>query len=181
MRLIGITGKAGSGKDTAADYLVREHGYRKYALAGPLKAMLRAIDVPCDTQEEKAAINPVFGVTNRYLAQSLGTEWMRECVAEDGWLRLARQYIETQRELSRLSEDGSPRGVVVADIRYDNEAEMIKKMGGTILKINRRTEDIAGSHVSETGISPIYIDWVYDNDKSVDALFFAVQTILNCR
>jgi len=175
MKLIGITGKAGSGKDTVADYLVREHGFIKYSLAAPLKAMLKAIGVPCETQEEKAAINPIFGVTNRYMAQSLGTEWMRECIAQDGWLRLARRFIDTQRELSRLSEDGTPGGVVVADIRYDNEAQMIRSMGGTIWRIERGSADIAGAHVSEAGIDPALVDrWIH-NTHTINDLIYKVS------
>lgn len=152
MKLIGITGNAGSGKDMLADYLVTHRGFRKYAMAGPLKAMLRAIGVFTDTQEQKAAINPVFGVTNRHLAQTLGTEWMRDQVCADGWIRIAEAEIDTQRAISALSADNYPHGIVVSDIRYDNEAKMILDQGGIVIRIHRPGAEGDG-HVSEAGIS----------------------------
>ena len=41
MNLIGLVGRAGSGKDTIADILVRDHGFVKIALADPIKRALR--------------------------------------------------------------------------------------------------------------------------------------------
>lgn len=41
--IIGICGRAGSGKDTAADFLVKEHGFVKVALADPLKRIAREV------------------------------------------------------------------------------------------------------------------------------------------
>ena len=35
--IIGITGFIGSGKDTAANYLVAQHGFRRDSFAGALK------------------------------------------------------------------------------------------------------------------------------------------------
>ena len=41
--IIGITGLISSGKDTAADYLIRFHGFKKLSYAGPLKDCVSAI------------------------------------------------------------------------------------------------------------------------------------------
>lgn len=49
MILVGLTGNAGHGKSTVADYLVKEHGFQRLSFAGPLKAMARRI-------------NPIIGV-----------------------------------------------------------------------------------------------------------------------
>lgn len=43
MSVIGICGRAGSGKDTAADYLCQKHGFVKVALADPLKRICRDV------------------------------------------------------------------------------------------------------------------------------------------
>jgi hypothetical protein len=50
MKLIGIVGKAGSGKDTIADLLVRDHGFVKIALADPIKRCLRDLYAFTDYQ-----------------------------------------------------------------------------------------------------------------------------------
>lgn len=44
MNVVGLTGPAGSGKSTVADYLVRAHGYTRLSFDGPLQAMLRTLD-----------------------------------------------------------------------------------------------------------------------------------------
>ena len=43
--LVGITGKAGSGKDTVGDYLVKSHGFKKIALADPIKRLVKDVFV----------------------------------------------------------------------------------------------------------------------------------------
>ena len=41
--VLGVTGKAGSGKDTVCDYLVKTHGFKKIALATPLKEIVEKV------------------------------------------------------------------------------------------------------------------------------------------
>ena len=88
MKLIGICGKARSGKDTAADYIVEECGFNKYSMADPIRSMLDSIGVDPSFNKE----DPVdrFGKSPRQMMQTLGTEWMRNTVNEDGWLNLAK-------------------------------------------------------------------------------------------
>lgn len=43
MNLIGMCGAAGSGKDTVADILVRDHGFVKIALADPMKRFCKEV------------------------------------------------------------------------------------------------------------------------------------------
>lgn len=43
MNIIGITGAAGSGKDTVADILVKNHGFVRVALADPMKRFCKGI------------------------------------------------------------------------------------------------------------------------------------------
>jgi len=42
-RIIGFTGPARSGKDTAAEYVITNFGYKRYSFAMPLKAGLQAM------------------------------------------------------------------------------------------------------------------------------------------
>ena len=41
--IIGITGKAGAGKDTVADYLISHEGFKKIALADPIKRLVKDV------------------------------------------------------------------------------------------------------------------------------------------
>ena len=43
IKLLGMTGRAGSGKDTAAYMLMKDLGYKTYALASPIKAIVNSM------------------------------------------------------------------------------------------------------------------------------------------
>lgn len=146
-RLVGITGKAGSGKSTAADFLV-QNGWMRIKMAGPLKDMLRVLgltdrhiegdlkEVPCDL---------LGGQTPRHAMITLGTEWGRQMIANDLWVNAARARIEA------VLREG--RNVVVDDVRFENEAEVIRKLGGKVLEI-RRGSGVVINHESEQGVAP---------------------------
>lgn len=176
MKIIGLTGKAGVGKDTVADYLVKNHGFRKYSLAGPLKEMLKVIGVECDNRETKELPHPVFGKSPRQLAQTLGTEWMRNCVAADGWLRLADQFVKGTRELNNLEEVSIARGIVFSDVRFENEAEFVRNRG-TLVHVIRSTEAVA-AHSSEAGVVFKDCDRCLLNDKTTEVTFRRLEDIM---
>jgi hypothetical protein len=176
MKIIGLTGKAGVGKDTVADYLVKNHGFRKYSLAGPLKEMLKVIGVECDNRETKELPHPIFGVSPRRMAQTLGTEWMRNCVAADGWLRLADQFVRTTIELNNLEDVPSIQGIVFSDVRFENEAEFIRPRG-TLVHVMRNTEAVA-AHSSEAGVEFKDCDRCLLNDKTIEVTFRRLEDIM---
>jgi hypothetical protein len=177
MKIIGLTGKAGVGKDTVADYLVKNHGFRKYSLAGPLKEMLKVIGVECDNRETKELPHPIFGVFPRRMAQTLGTEWMRNCVAADGWLRLADQFIADFRTFSADDKNAPEvQGIVFSDVRFENEAEFIRPRG-TLVHVMRNTEAVA-AHSSEAGVEFKDCDRCLLNDKTIEVTFRRLEDIM---
>jgi len=185
--LIGLTGQAGVGKDTVAKGISETQYMAQYALAAPIKeALCTMFDLPYSVfvdRIQKEAIIPWIGKSPRYLAQKLGTEFGRDMVAQDIWLRVMQQHyeetklvFEEQAHLHTVAE-----GFIVTDVRFDNEAEYIKNLGGVIWKIERKIETPVLAHVSEQGVSELLIDAVIDNngelslaleqaDKLLDAL-----------
>lgn len=158
-QLIGITGRAGSGKSTAADYLVSK-GWTRVKMAGPLKAMLRAMgltDRHIEGDLKNKPCHMLCGQTPRHAMITLGTEWGRDMIGQSLWTDLAHLNIA----------NAMARGpVVVDDIRFENEADVIRKLGGKVLKIERASADMI-DHKSEAGVIP---DMTYCNDASIDHL-----------
>lgn len=155
--LLGITGKAGSGKSTAAQTLI-DAGWHRVKFADPLKAMLRAIGltdrhIEGDLKEEPCDM--LCGMTPRHAMQTLGTDWGRWKIGPDLWTNAAR------REIALAMSHGL--SVVVDDVRFENEADVIRAMGGMVLRLDREGSG-AGSHVSESGVKP---DLTYNNAGTV--------------
>lgn len=144
MKIVGITGKAGSGKDTVADYLVARHQYTKISWADTLKAMLAVAGFPePPNRDDKEKQIEGFDFTWRDAAQKLGTEWGRGLDPEI-WVKI------TERRVRRATDR-----VVISDVRFENESAAIRRMGGKVLFLAGRAADIgaAASHASEAGIS----------------------------
>lgn len=178
MKIIGLTGRAGAGKDTVADRLVSNYGFVKYSFAKPLKDMLKVLGVDCDNRETKELPHPTFGVSPRVMAQTLGTEWMRNCVDKDGWLLLARAFVQGVRG-NNTYDDGRTHveGIVFSDVRFVNEAEYIRT-SGTLIHVLRPDVETVTPHESENGIPFRDCDRALMNDKSVDISFRRLDDIM---
>lgn len=177
MKIIGITGRAGAGKDTVGSMLVYEHGFHRLALADPIKRGLEAMFGFGATiwDDREAKERPVaqhcdvtlpLDVTFRRLAQTLGTEWGRDMIASDVWLRCAEARI---RQIKAERFPYHAKGVVITDVRFDNEADFIHEMGGTVVRIERGVGDVA-AHISEAGVSERKVDVTIWNNHTIEDL-----------
>lgn len=145
--LIAFTGLAQAGKTTAASFL-ENVGYQRLSFAAPLKAMIAVLT----RETDKDALPPeLCGKTLREAYQSLGTEWARNMIGQDIWINVARARIQ------EVLASPDIRGVVVDDVRFDNEAELIRSLGGVVIKVNRPNLS-AMDHASEFGVSSHLID-----------------------
>lgn len=171
MILIGLTGRAGCGKDTVARFLCEAHGFVQIALADPLrdgiKAMLGLTDEQLLRRDLKEACIDWLGKSPRELLQTLGTEWGREQVAPDLWLRVAARRIASIKAAPPCLHVS---GIVVSDIRFENEAEWLRAQGGTIWHIERQRQANVTDHVSEYGITRASSDAVIANNKTITDL-----------
>jgi len=172
--IVAFTGRAGSGKSTAADVLVG-HGWTRVKFAGPLKAMFRALLDETGCTDPDALIEgdrkelpiPLLGHCDpRYIMQTLGTEWGRSYIDADLWVNIAMYRI--QESLARGVS------VVIDDCRFDNEAEMIRDLGGVICEIHGRGGSEPVTHASENLPTN---DCVIYNTGSIEELRGAVTYI----
>lgn len=126
MKLVGLVGRLGSGKTTAAEYLEEQYGFKRIKFADPLKDMLRAIGLTEDHIEGDLKEEPcdlLMGQTPRHAMQTLGTEWGRNCINQNLWVRLW------------LERAGQRRFVIADDCRFPNEMETIRRNGGTLIRV----------------------------------------------
>jgi hypothetical protein len=132
--LVGITGYKRHGKDTVGDYLVNFHGYRKLAFADSLKRALSAIFKFSHNQlygDLKETVDPFWNITPREAMQTIGTDLMRNLFRDDVWVKgLEREIIEIWKV------DPSAK-IIIPDVRFPNELEMVKRLGGCIVRVTR--------------------------------------------
>lgn len=162
--IFGFTGVARSGKDTAAAFLQAHIGGYRYAFADPLRAMLHAgfgIDMNDPYwQERKEEPVPAFGVSPRKMMQTLGTEWGRKCVNEDVWLLLAKNQLYMRGP-----------GMILTDVRFENEAAWVRKMNGVVIHVKRDAVPKVAAHESESGVHVAELtDQLLMNDGTLEDL-----------
>lgn len=155
---IAFTGLATCGKTTAASALCdTRHQFKRVAFADPLKAMVAVL-----TEETDKDARPpeLCGRSVREAYQLLGTEWGRNMIGEDVWLRAAHRRFT--RHLQHI-RDGALGGLIVDDCRFANEAKLVRELGGIVVRIVRPGLT-AMLHASELGFEDDLVDHVIYND-----------------
>ena len=168
--IIGLCGLAGSGKDAVAAILSRRHGFAYISFAGPIYQAVSEITglAPAQLKDRGLKEQPIpwLGKSPRELLQTLGTEWGRQMVNQDIWIKLAmRRAAEYER-------------VAITDVRFENEAEAIEAAGGQVWLVERPGAGLAGAaggHSSEAGIPGHLVNQVVRNIGTLDDLEEAVN------
>jgi len=188
IKLVGFAGRAGSGKDTAANLV----GFYKSSFARPLKHACAALFglMPKDFNEPqyKEQIDPYWGISPRQMAQFFGTEVVRNHMEEllpgigkDFWV-----YRQTQQIKQFFGEAPiNPTLVAITDVRFQNEYDWIISNGGIIIHITR--PDVAQTvgipnHPSEAGIPNIHTPertFYVNNTGTIAQLQETVKTIIS--
>lgn len=184
MRLIGLTGAARSGKDTLAYHLRMRHNFESMAFADPIKRGVCSTFglTPDKPDEDKEAIIPWLGKSRRELYQKFGTEFGRDNVSDDVWIKVAQNNLDKKIK----SEATNPAitvdcgGIVFTDVRFDNEAQFIIDNGGYVIEVDRPEElrVKVRNHKSENGLSDGLIDVTIKNDGSITDLYEDMDKIL---
>ena len=159
---IGLTGPAGVGKDTVGLFMSSIHEYDVFSFAKPLKDGLSIMfNIPREDFDDRALkeVNHVqWGLSPRAFAQTCGTEFARNFVGADVWIR----RLAFDEEFMR-----SPRRVIT-DVRFDNEADWVRSQGGVIWHLSRSGVQSVRSHVSEAGVRFRDGDVHFVNDGDFD-------------
>ena len=183
--LIGLTGKAGSGKDTVASHLSAEHGFRRIAFADTLKQMAVELDplIPYGTSHhvrlrellEWYGDNPdpwdlAKGYTEvRSVLQVLGVA-IRQ-LDPGFWINHSGLYTyRTESDLDR---------VVVTDVRFENEVQAVKNLGGTVWRVVRPGAGAGtnAGHSSETALDNLICPEI-DNSGTIEDLKAVIDSQL---
>lgn len=169
--IVGIAGRAGAGKDTVAQLIKEEYpNYYQMAFAQPIKDMLSMIDVDCVTRETKELPIPGFGISPRRMAQTLGTEWGR-ALHPDFWLIVAEREMYSR----------GTSNFVFSDVRFENEADFIRRKGGLIIHIKCDDAPAVEAHVSEKGIAVKLADYIVVNNGTIEDLRTKIKSMIFLR
>lgn len=165
--IIAMTGKKRSGKDTGGSYLVKNYGFTKYAFAQPIKDMCRIIFLWDERHEEgdlKEVVDPFWGISPREAYQTIGTELFRERFPElhEKFRYLINKDIWVKR-FEKWYSLNNDKNVVITDLRFLNEAGIIKDLGGYIIKVKSPVES-NDTHLSEMEMEKIIPHYKIDNE-----------------
>jgi hypothetical protein len=121
--VIGMIGKAGSGKDTVGDYLKERYGFTGLALADTLKRGVQEMfvipdEIMYDRVKREEPLPDMPDWTVRKLLQFVGTELIRNHIDDNAW---------TKSLIKRYPTRGN---IVVTDVRFPNEVEGIRELSG---------------------------------------------------
>ena len=205
--IIGICGFIGSGKDTAANYLVGWHGFRRDSFAGALKDAVAAVfgwdrelleGLTTEARAWREQVDPWWAerlgmphLTPRWVLQYWGTEVCRQGFHDDIWIAALENRLRQRTGHT-----------VISDVRFPNEVHAIRNAGGRIVWIKRgpdpewcstliemREHDIAlgirtdymrqfNVHASEWAWVGTRFDTVVDNNGSVEQLYEQLKNLV---
>ena len=183
--LVGISGKIVSGKSVSAEYF-KTKGFTEYSFAEPLKDIAKIFGFTdrqlYGNQSDKLQLHEYWNVSSRKFLQKVGTELFRETlpkllpemnISESIWI-----------DLFKIKLKNSAGNYVVSDIRFLNEAEAIKKLGGIVIKLERNNSIFSKDHFevehqSEQQIDKIIADYTINNNGDIENLYKNINNILS--
>jgi hypothetical protein len=207
--IIGFVGFIGSGKDTAADYLVNFHGYRRDSFANTLKDAVAAVfgwdrvlleGRTKEAREWREQRDEWWSnrlgkdITPRHILQYWGTEVCRNGFHDDIWIA------SLENKMRKTGDN-----IVISDVRFPNEIKAIKNAGGKVVRVVRGADpewyqdawnmnqgpgnmswSISKSrmeqrkiHASETAWIGKGIDLEVDNNGTIDELFAQIKNLVS--
>ena len=179
MIVIGLTGFAGAGKSTVANYLVEQHGFTRLSFAAPLKKMLRTLD-------------PILGMGNVRLSHLDQMGWPEQQIKESGYgdeyrrllqvlgtdcIRAVDPHFWVDAATEQMEDDNGK--YVFDDVRFPNEAEVIKGFNdGGLWNIHRECYEAVNGHASEQHAGNMNESLILINARTVEMLHTDIDAAL---
>lgn len=197
LKLIGIHGNAGTGKDTISAYI--HSNYQKVygeAFAGPLKdACAEAFGMDRDDFDDpdvKNLLNNYWGVSPRQIAQFVGTELFRTNIARllggacehNFWIKRLEGRLTGALNEYQYNPYEAGDCVIISDVRFQNEYDWIIANEGIVIHVTRPgfTGNVGiANHASEAGIANFHTPeatFYVANDGTLDDLYEKVDVIV---
>lgn len=178
---VGVVGRAQTGKDTIAGYLVRSRGYARVGLADPVRDLALRLDpiVTGGRFRRRRRLSHVVTALGweraktevpevRRTLQRLGTDVIRHGINPDAWVDLAVATI--------IQHNAEGRPVVVPDVRFPNEAaELPAQVNAHVWRVTRRAAPAVLAHESESYADALPADIEITNDGDLADLFRRVD------
>lgn len=203
-KIIGVCGFIGSGKDTAADYLVNFHEFRRDSFAATLKDAVAAVfswdrelleGRTKEAREWREQVDTWWSdkldmpnLTPRWVLQYWGTEVCRRGFHDDIWIASLEARLRNSKD-----------NIVISDCRFPNEIKAIKEAGGKVIWVQRGelpwwhefavranqgnldAKQVLTSHnihASETAWVGTVFDAIIDNNGSIDDLYKQLASVV---
>ncbi len=174
--IIGFTGRKFNGKDTAAKQLIND-GYTPMSFAEPIKQVAKLLFGFSENQvngNQKEEIDARWNTSPREVLQFIGTELFREQITRllpdigsEFWVKSLE---------NRIPKDTD---IVITDVRFPNEVDMIHRLGGKIIRVKRNIQvNDSGTHISEKHIDKLVVDYDIENNGTIEQLHEKVNDIV---
>jgi hypothetical protein len=181
--IIALTAPKHTGKTVAADYLVKEHGFVKHNFKDALVAELKeyygeTLQMILKTYE----LTGLEGVDYKTIDNLFVFKppLVRALMRDHGMMRRSEYPDYWVNQWQYRVEDNWRTTFVTDDLRFTNEAQAVKDLGGTIIRLTRPDMVNTDTHPSETEMKQIKADYTIElipGDK--EALYKELDVIMN--
>jgi hypothetical protein len=162
--IIGFVGLIGAGKDTAADYLVNFHGFRRDSFANTLKDAVSSVfgwdrtlleGRTKEAREWREQVDPWWAerlnmphLTPRWVLQYWGTEVCRNGFHDDIWIA------SLENKMRKTGDN-----IVISDVRFPNEIVAIRNAGGQVVRVKRGNDPDWYQDACDVNAGPKCLNW----------------------
>lgn len=163
--IIGLSGYAQSGKDEIAKILLEE-GFERAAFADTLREALMALNPLAGYGVFLKDVVTMLGWEDakrnypevRRLLQRMGTEAGRDIFGEQIWVNKTLGKLDPQKNY------------IITDVRFQNEADAIRDLGGQMWRVTRPSHGPINSHSSEIDLDNYVFDYTVENNGDLQEL-----------